>query len=526
MSAQPQTDRTLHCFAPSDGRRLATLPIDGPGEVADAIGRSRAAQRAWGERSVEARVVVLRAFVDMLLDRGHELARLLALECGKPETEAYGFEVANLLNLTGWFCANAPKMLAPKRIPLALYKNRRSELHYKPLGVVGIISPWNFPLIIPMGEVVIALLAGNGVVLKPSEETPLIALKAVQWLEQCGVPPGLVNVVIGAGETGAALVTGGVDKIVFTGGTETGRKVAVAAAQQLIPCALELGGKAPALILPDADLERTAKALVWGGFVNSGQVCCAIERVYVHRSQHDALVSLVVDHVRRLRHGDPLRAPVDVGAVIRAGQIDIAKDLIRDAVARGAVIEAGGGDKAGPGQFFELTVLSGVDDDARVMRDEIFGPVLPFAIYDDVEDAIRRANDSDLGLTAYVYGGDAKRCREVALRLEAGTVMVGDAVATYGMPETPWHGIKKSGIGVVHSEAGLHAMCRVLHLNTPRVSLPREAHWFPYHEITVDLARRAMAAMHGRGWRRIRLAPVPKWDADTDWKDVLPDGVG
>ncbi len=500
----------LSCIAPASGRLLATVPIASPEEVQQAVARSRALQEDWGQRSIQDRTRVVMRFRDLLMDRGTELAQLLSTECGKPEIEAYMAEVFALVDLVTWYARRARRILKKERIWLHLMLHRRSTLHFEPLGVIGIISPWNFPLVIPVGEIVLALLAGNGCVVKPSEETPLIALKALELLEEAGVPKGLVSVVTGRGETGAAVIEAGVDKVVFTGSVATGRRVAVACAERLVPCTLELGGKAPAVVLPGASLERTARALVWGAFVNSGQVCASVERVFVHRSQHDALLTRIVDLTRKLRQGDPETGEVDVGAIIHRPQIQVAQRQVADAVKNGAQVETGGKTPEGPGAFFEPTVLSGVLPEMAVMREETFAPLLPICVYDNVDQAIEWANDSHLGLMAYVFSRSQSQGEAVARRIVAGTVMVNDVLNTYAMPETPWAGLKDSGLGRVHTAEALRGMCQVRHINRPATpTLHRELWWYPYRPATYRWMRRLVQLLFGRGLGRLRLPPSP-----------------
>lgn len=514
----------LDCIAPASGARIGRVRVHDAVAVQAAMARCRAAQVGWGARSIRERLEVLARFQGLLVRHGAELARLLSLECGKPEVEAYLHEVTNTVAILDWLQGNAEKELRSKAIPLKLFKHRRSTLHYRPRGVVGIIAPWNFPMVIPIGDAVMALAAGNGVVLKPSEETPLIALRCAELLGEAGLPDGLFEVIVGAGETGKALLEALPDKVVFTGSVATGRRIGAFCGERLIPCVLELGGKAPAIVLPDADVERTAKGLVWGGFLNSGQVCAAVERVYVHRSLYGPLVDAIVTRTRALRHGDPLASSVDVGSLNHPRQLAVAAEQVEDAKARGARVLTGGAKREGEGRFFELTVLADVPDDAKVMREETFGPLLPIAVYDDVSDAIRRANDTHLGLTAYIFTRDIAAGERLALEIRAGTVMINDVAATHGMPETPWHGLKASGLGRIHSADGLRDMCEVRHVHAPRVSLPGgEPYWFPYLDGSMAVLQRGVAALFGSGRDRVRApASLPTYSPGAV---VLPAGV-
>jgi succinate-semialdehyde dehydrogenase/glutarate-semialdehyde dehydrogenase len=340
--------------------------------------------------------------------------------------------------------------------------------------------------------------------LKPSEVTPLIALKARELYLAADLPPDLFHVVTGRGPTGAALIDGGIDYCVFTGSVATGKKVAAACGERLIGCTLELGGKAPAIVCADADLDRTAQAITWGGFANSGQVCASVERVYAVSSIHDELVSKIVAHARELRQGDASGPQdVDVGAMAWDRQVDNVEKLVDAAVAAGAKVETGGHRKPGPGLFFEPTVLSSCRQDMDVMRKEIFGPVIPIMKVDSEDEAVKLANDSHLGLLAYVFTRDRERGRRIAERIEAGTVMVNDVLNTYACPETPWGGVKQSGIGRTHSVIGLRDMCEIRHVNHDRVALGREVWWYPYKEGTFKALLRGARLLFGkRPWQR------------------------
>jgi succinate-semialdehyde dehydrogenase/glutarate-semialdehyde dehydrogenase len=485
---------------PATGAILGEAPVQGPEEVRAAVARARAAQVAWGALPVAERAARVGAFRAELVGRAEEVIDLLVRESGKTKQEALGMEVMVVADLAAWFCKHAPTILAPRAIPLHLLKHRKSWIHYAPRGVVGVIAPWNFPFSIPMGETVMALLAGNGVVLKPSDVTPLIALKAKELYDACGLPKDLFQVVTGRGETGAALIDAGVDMVVFTGSVATGRKVAAACGERLIPCTLELGGKAPAVVCADADLERTANALVWGAFANSGQVCASVERAYVHEAVYDELVGKIVDRTRKLRQGDPA-GEVDIGAMTWDRQVDIVEERVTSAVAAGAKVAAGGKRRPGPGLFFEPTVLTDCKQDMDVMKKEIFGPVLPIMKVRTEEEAVKLANDSHLGLLAYVFSRDGTKARRVAEKLEAGTVMVNDVLNTYAAPETPWGGVKQSGIGVTHSAEGLRALCQARHVNADRIAPRRDLWWYPYSDKSHGFMLKALRFLF-RGKRR------------------------
>jgi succinate-semialdehyde dehydrogenase/glutarate-semialdehyde dehydrogenase len=495
---------TITSINPATGEVLGEVPIMTAEQVKAAVDAARAAQRDWAKLPIETRCRRVSKFADVLMSRAEEVIDMLVREAGKTRLEALGMEVVLVADLVRYFAKHAAEMLEPEPIPLHLMKHRASYLHFVPRGVVGVIAPWNFPFSIPLGETIMALIAGNAVVLKPSEVTPLIALKAKELYLAAELPPELYQVVTGRGPTGAALIDSGIDYCVFTGSVATGKKVAAACGERLIPCTLELGGKAPAIVCGDADLDRAAQAIVWGGFANSGQVCASVERVYAVEQIHDALVDRVVRLAKELRQGDASAShDVDIGAMSWDAQVANVEKLVESAAAAGAKVETGGKRKPGPGMFFEPTVVTGCKQDMDVMRKEIFGPVIPIMRVQSEDEAVRLANDSHLGLLAYVFTRDRERGKRLAERIEAGTVMINDVLNTYACPETPWGGVKQSGIGRTHSIIGLRDMCETRHVNHDRVALGREVWWYPYKEGTFRALLRGARLLFGkRPWQR------------------------
>jgi len=492
--------RRLVSYAPASGDVLGEAPICSSDDVRAAMAKARAAQAIWAELPIEARCERVLDLRDLIVDRAAELVDVLSKECGKPRNEALVHEVLVVVDLATYFAKRAPRILAPREIDLHLFRHRKSYVHYAPRGIVGIISPWNFPLVIPMGDTIAALIAGNGVLLKPSEVTPLIALKFKEIYDASGMPRDLFQVVTGDGATGAALIDARPDKLVFTGAVSTGKRVAAACGERLIPCTMELGGKAAAIVCDDADVERSAQAIVFGGFANSGQVCISVERVYAHRAIYAQLVDRVSELTRALRQGDPAVSEVDVGAMIFPKQVEIVESLVADAIAHGAALKTGGKRKPGKGQFYEPTVLAGCTQDMRVMREEIFGPIVPMMSVNSEDEAIAHANDSHLGLMGYVFTRDRVRGRRIAEQVRAGTVMVNDVLSGYACPEAPFGGVKESGFGRVHGDEGLRDLCEVRHVNYNRIpTTKREPVWFPYSNRMHATMERAMRLVWRRG---------------------------
>ena len=488
--------------SPATGELIGTVPIATSADVARQAAAARRAQDAWSKRSLAERCAILRQVKNVIIERTDDICDLLSREQGKPKVEAMVHEVVNLVDLIHYFTSEADRILAPQPIPLHLMKHRSSYLHWQPRGVIGVIGPWNFPFNICNGPVVVALLAGNAVVVKPSEFTPLIQDLAKELFVQGGVPEDLIQVVHGYGETGSEVVNH-VDMVEFTGSVATGRKVAAQCGERLIPCVTELGGKAPALVLPDAPIDRTAAALVWGGFANCGQVCASVERVLVHRSVVAPLLERLVPLVQDLKPGNAQTDDqVQIGPLNNRRQRDIVQARVEDAIEKGAEVLVGGSVIEGPGHFFEPTVLLSTTPEMDIMNQETFGPVLPIMVMDDVDAMVAEANRSHLGLLAYVFTSDAETGREIAERIEAGTVMINDVLSTHGMPETPWGGVKASGIGHTHGDESLRHMCQQRHVNYDKLPmLRREPYWYPYSPGLYTMFKRLAGILLGTGWR-------------------------
>src|SRR5712672_2545443 len=468
---------------PATGEEIGRAPQTMPEDVARAVGRARDAQRSWSEQSFRQRGRIIMKARKIILREMEEIAQLISRETGKPLAEAISMELAPTLDLMQYFARKGAHMLQPRRISIGQYAlmGRSSYEIYKPLGVIGSISPWNLPWATPLDEVVMALLAGNTVVLKPSELTPLTGLKIKDVLKRAGLADGVLQVVTGDGSTGAALVGAGVDKIMFTGSVATGKRVAEAAAKYLTPVVLELGGKDPMLVLDDANIPNAARGAVWGAFANSGQACASVERCYVHESIAEKFIAEVVTETKRLRQSTGADTTGDVGSMTSERQLLAVQKHVDQAIDKGATALTGGdrlADVAAP--FFAPTVLINVNHDMDVMHDETFGPVLPIMTFKTDEEAVRLANDSIYGLTASVWTGNMARGRRLAERIDAGTVTVNEVLYTHGIASTPWGGVKQSGLGRTHGRAGLLELVSPRHIHVNRASFIPDLWWFRY----------------------------------------------
>ena len=454
----------LRSTSPIDGAVLGEVPIHGTAEVEAAVARARTASASWGAKSFRERQEELVRWRRALADHVDELAQLVHRENGKTVMEATS-EIFMALSHLDHAAARAEKALAPERVSGGLLANFRCTVSYHPLGVIGVIGPWNYPVFTPMGSIAYALAAGNAVVFKPSELTPLIGVKLVELAAATFSVPDLLQVVTGAGATGAALCKAGVDKLAFTGSTGTGKKVMAACAETLTPVLMELGGKDPMIVAEDADLPKAVDAAVFGALANTGQACISIERCYVAEPIYDRFVEQVVEEVRRLKVGGD---DAHLGAMTSPQQVEIVREHLEDAKARGARILTGGPD-AIVGNYIQPTVVVDVTDEMKLIKDETFGPVLPIIKVASVEDALRRANATRFGLGSAVFG---RRARELADRIKAGMTSVNSVLAFSAIASLPFGGVGDSGFGRIHGDHGLREFTRTKATAEERVSLP------------------------------------------------------
>ncbi len=485
--------RRLEVFNPATLERIGEIEVATRDDVREAVESARKAFPEWSGLSFEKRGRILLRARDLLVENLDAYAETVCRDTGKPRVEAVATELLPACDSLTFYARRARKLLHDERKPVHLLKTKKLILSYRPMGVVGLITPWNFPFILSLNPAVQALMAGNTVVLKPSEFTPFSGLSVEKLLGEAGLPEGVLQVVTGDGSTGAALVEAGCEKISFTGSVRTGRKVAEVCGRNLIPCTLELGGKDPMVVCDDANLERAARGAVYGAFANSGQICVSTERVYVSEKVAQPFIDRVVELTRELRQGPESEGEIDVGAIISPAQLEIIDQHVQDAVSKGARLLTGG--RRNPkhkGFFYEPTVLVDVNPDMEIMNEETFGPVLPIQVVTDEEEGIRLANDSRYGLAANVWTRDKAKGKELANHLEAGCATVNDCLISYGIADGPFGGVKQSGIGRVNGELGLKGFCHVQTVVIDRFGSNREFLWFPYTASKLRLLRRAV----------------------------------
>ena len=470
---------------PATGELIRELDCATDAEVRAAVAQARAAQPAWAALGAEDRIRVLRQFQRLLHENKTEAATLITQETGKPYVEALLTEVLVVLDAARFLIDNAFAFLREQPVShgSVAMKAKKGCILREPYGVIGIVSPWNYPLSIPAVDTLAALVTSNTVVLKPSEFTSLIALKLESLLHAAGVPKEAFRVIVGDGATGAALLNSEIDKLVFTGSVPTGKRIAQVAAARLLPVVLELGGKDPMLVLDDADLDVASSAAVWGAFVNAGQACLSVERCYVHQSRYEEFLDACVAKTKQLHVGNGMDPQTDVGPMIHERQLRIVENQVEEARAQGARVLAGGTrlPELGP-HFYAPTVLADVTHEMRIMREETFGPVLSIAPFSNDAEAIRLANESEFGLAASVWTRDTNRGETIARQIAAGTVMVNDTISCFGISEAPHGGFKASGIGRSHGQFGLEEMVRVKYLDSDRLPRIKKLWWYGYSE--------------------------------------------
>jgi acyl-CoA reductase-like NAD-dependent aldehyde dehydrogenase len=500
----PAVGATLEIKNPGTGEKVGSVPVMSAADVDAAVARARTASAQWAALSHEDRGTELGRFRRAIAESCDELAELIHRENGKPRLDAL-VEVFMALSHLDHAIKRAAHATGPRKVASGLMANYRATISYLPLGVIGVIGPWNYPIFTPMGSIAYALSAGNAVVFKPSELTPLIGARLGEIAARTIGIPNVFQVVTGAGATGAALARAAVDKIAFTGSSATGKRVMMAAAERLTPVLMELGGKDPMIVAEDADVDKAAEAAVFGALTNAGQACVSIERIYVVEGIYDRFVNKVVEEVRALKVGGD---DAHLGAMTSMAQVAIVRDHLDDAIAKGARVLTGGPD-AISGQYIQPTVLVDVTHDMKIMRDETFGPVVPIAKVANVDEAVRLANDTRYGLGSSVWGKRA--VREIAARVKAGMTSINSVVAFAAVTSLPFGGVGESGFGRIHGDEGIREFCRIKSTAEEVFSLPLAVTSFKLPKNTYDRVRGMIQQLYGSGlvaragdaWRKL-----------------------
>ncbi|HEX7615315.1 MAG TPA: aldehyde dehydrogenase family protein [Thermoanaerobaculia bacterium] len=493
------TGRTFKAVNPATGEPFADVFRAGPAEIDAAVASARKAFLSWSTTPIAVRQRLLARLLEEVRKSHEDVARLIATEQGKPVGEARAVDIVPAADTLRYLSRHAGKILAERSVDYAqiLFSHKSGLVRFEPLGVVAIVTPWNFPFGIPFVEVAACLAAGDTVVLKPASATALTGLAVGDLCRRAGIPPGVVNVVTAGGEDTNRLVEhAGISKVLFTGAVETGIGVMQRAAKNLTSVVLELGGKDPAVVAADADLDRASSGLVWGAFVNAGQACGSVERVYVVKDVAEEFLGKVVAKAKALRLGDPLSSTTDMGPLTTEAQRALVEAHVADAKAKGAKILTGGQRPRAKGWWYPPTVLTNVDHSMRCMHEETFGPLLPVMVVDSLEEAIRLANESEFGLTASGWTRSRRTARRLAEELHAGTVTINDHLFSFGEPTATWGGVKKSGVGRSHAAFGLHELVNIKHVSVDMGNAAAMPWWYPYDSAFHTFTKRAFGTLY------------------------------
>lgn len=470
--AENQGQKTISLAKPSDNQHLYDIACQSKDEVNQVIAKAKAAQKAWAALPVGERVKHLLNLRDVIVDQQDRIMNVIINETGKAKQDALMVEVYTVAAFITYWCKQASKSLKPEtsRASGIMGFTKKVHIHYKPLGVIGIIAPWNGPFVLTANPCIQAMLAGNAVVAKGSEITPFCSKILEELCLEAGIPEGVCQVLIGDGATGDALITGGVNKISFTGSVATGKKVASRCLEQMIPYTLELGGKDAMIVCDDAELDDAVHAAVWGSCVNTGHYCCGIERIYVHEAIYHDFVSKAVELSNSLRVGSEHGVNEDMGAVFSEQQMAIIERHVADAVEKGGKVLAGGKRVDKQGLYYPPTVVVDTAESSSLISEETFGPVMPIIKVTSDEDAIKKANASNYGLHGSVWTKNKQKGIDIAKQLETGSIAVNDIGMMYGIANAPFGGVKESGLGNVNGKHGIRGYCHAMPILVGRYS--------------------------------------------------------
>lgn len=509
-SALPITQtsqKTIDCFNPATGEKLGSLPAASPADVQAAIVRARAAQKAWAQSSFRQRRAVLGHLLDTILEHADDICQAVVEDSGKTHENAMLGEIMTVCNKTRWLMKHGEKHLKPEKVPSGILMHKKGRIEYRPLGVVACIVPWNYPFQNIFGSLVAPLMAGNAVIIKASEQvawsTRLFQKIINQALEKEGFSTDTVQIINGYGDTGAALVRGGVQKILFIGSVGNGRRIVEGSAEQLTPTVMELGGKDPLIVCDDANLEQALHSAMGGCFVNLGQNCIASERIILHEAIYEQFAGSIGPMVAAMRQGAPAKpGTLDAGAITSPLQIKIIDELVSDALANGAKALVGGKlPDQSQGNYYPPTVLADVTPDMRIANEEVFGPVMLLMKVRNDEEAIALANSTNFGLHSSVFSQNRKRAERIADALEAGATVINDFGMCYLNQDLPFGGVKYSGFGRMNGRDGLRAYTNAKAVLTDRFPFQIPPKLYPVQPGDYEKARAGIRLLYARRWR-------------------------
>lgn len=466
---------------PSTEEKISELVISSESEIKEKVRKARDAFEIWSNIGIEKRVNHLQKIYDIIINDRENIAKIITKNNGKPLAESYLTEIASTLQVMEHFIKKGPSLISKKNISLGpLYPTKNSFITYEPIGTVAIIKPWNYPFYLPFSAITKTLLAGNTFVLKPSSTVSLVGKLIEDILAKAGLPDGVANVIYGDGTVAEKLIENNIDKVIFTGSIEIGKNIAEVCAKRLIPVSLELGGKDPAIVLNDCNLDYAAGGIMWGALSNCGQACASIERVYVQSEIHDDFIEKIISLVKELKIGDGFDDETDIGPVINNEQIKKIEEQVDDAISKGARLHMGGKRIERKGFFLEPAVLSNVNHSMKIMREETFGPVIPIMKFETIDEVIKLANDTRYGSSGSIWCQDTSNVSNIANKLNCGTVWVNDSLFLQAHPNCPWQGYKESGYG----SSTVYDFVKAKHISIDKGYLPsirpKSFWWYPY----------------------------------------------
>jgi acyl-CoA reductase-like NAD-dependent aldehyde dehydrogenase len=496
-----ETEQKITSINPATLEPLGEVCLATEEHCREAVEAAKNAFTLWKDTPGHIKRQVFKNAKQILLRKSVEIATLITEEHGSPMPESLSMEIWSAAEALDYYAHCTDKNLSPQKMRsrVVLFLHKSNAFHFAPLGPTFVISPWNFPFLLPMLDVISAISSGNTVILKPSTSTPLTASKIGEVFMEAGLPAGVLNIVNCKVPQAEKLITHpDIQNILFTGSVSTGKRVMELASQNLTNIVLELGGKDPMVVLKDADMERAVTGAVWAGFMNCGQSCGSVERVYVDHDIAEEFTARVAKYTQQLRVGNPMEPEIDMGPMTTKSQLSVVKEHIEDAKTRGAKIICGGTSfNSLPGYFIQPTVLTGVDHSMKIMTEETFGPVLPIMTFADPEEAISLANDSSLGLTASIWTRNKKMAKSLANRLETGTVTVNDHMSSFAEPGAIWGGVKQSGIGRSHGHFGQLDLMNIKYISFDFKKKRKLAWWFPYDEAMASFMNKSITLFHG-----------------------------
>ncbi|MBI3590878.1 MAG: aldehyde dehydrogenase family protein [Candidatus Melainabacteria bacterium] len=466
---------------PATGEEIFTAKATSETEIKEIIQRAKESFLLWSSMTVDKRIDYLKKIYELIIKDKDKIAEIITKNTGKPLSESYLTEIASCLQIMEYFIKKGHELLNEKSISLGkLYPTKKSFLSYEPYGVMAIIEPWNYPFYLPMSAITKTLLAGNTFIFKPSSKVSLVGKLIYEILLEAALPQGVANIVYGGSEAAEVLISSGIDKVIFTGSVEIGKKIAESCAKKLLPVSLELGGKDPAIVFKNTNLDYACEGVLWGAISNCGQACASIERVYVESEIYNDFIDKITSLVKELKIGNGIDDEIDVGPLIDKEQVEKIEEHIKDALNKGARLHTGGKRIPGSGFFFEPTVLSNVNHSMKIMTEETFGPVIPIMKFESIEEAIRLANDTRYGLASSIWTGETGNVKNIANKLNCGTVWVNDSLFLQAHPACPWQGYKDSGYG----GSAIYDFVRTKHISIdlgfiPKLH-PKSFWWYPY----------------------------------------------